>query len=155
MTRPLGMLKRTCSLTTFARFHWKRLVCFPFTFKAAYRAIDSRLSNLTDDLQLVVSIVWFIYDFSVFAFGTYSSIWLDTILGGHAPLWKTFGWNVVTNLFYLPGSFAGAFVSDWIGPRMCLIVGMTAQAVVGFIMSGCYEYLSLPKNVAGFVVVYG
>ena len=113
------------------------------------------MNNITNDRQLVVSIVWFIYDFSVFAFGTYSSIWLGTILGNDSPLWKIFGWNVVTNLFYLPGSFAGAFVSDWIGPRMCLIVGMTAQAVVGFIMSGCYEYLSLPKNVAGFVVVYG
>lgn len=104
---------------------------------------------------LIVSAVWFIYDFSVFAFNTYSSIWLDTILGNNAPLWKNFGWNVVVNLFYLPGSFAGAFISDWIGPRLCLVVGMSAQAIVGFIMSGCYQWLSLPKNVAGFVVVYG
>ncbi|CAL5873719.1 uncharacterized protein PFLUO_LOCUS8001 [Penicillium psychrofluorescens] len=111
------------------KFHWKRLI--------------------------VVSLVWFIYDFSVFAFNTYSSVWLDTILGSTAPLWKIFGWNVVVNALYLPGSFAGAFLSDWIGPRMCLMVGMTAQSVVGFIMSGCYEYLSIPKNVAGFVVVYG
>lgn len=62
---------------------------------------------------------------------------------------------MVVNLFYLPGSFAGAFVSDWIGPRKCLVLGMTAQAVVGFIMSGCYAYLRLPQNVAAFVVVYG
>jgi hypothetical protein len=27
--------------------------------------------------------------------------------------------------------------------------------VLGFIMSGCYEYLQRPQNIAAFVVVYG
>lgn len=79
---------RRYSLIIITRLHWKNL--------------------------LIVSIVWFIYDCSVFAFDTYSSIWLDVILAKSAPPWKVFGWNVV-NLFYLPVSFAGAFVSDWIG----------------------------------------
>jgi len=46
-------------------------------------------------------------------------------------------------------------VSDWIGPRNTLALGVLLQAVVGFIMSGCYKWLSMPKNVAAFVVVYG
>lgn len=95
------------------------------------------------------------YDFSVYSFGIYSSVWLKDILGDKAPLWKTFAWNTVINMFYMPGSFAGAFVSDWIGPGRCLALGVGLQAIVGFAMAGCYKYLSEPQNVAAFVVVYG
>ena len=58
-------------------------------------------------------------------------------------------------LFYLPGAFTGAFMSDWIGPGNTLVLGAGLQGVVGFIMAGCYEYLATAKNVAAFVVVYG
>ncbi|KMQ41606.1 MFS phospholipid transporter [Trichophyton rubrum] len=71
----------------------------------------------------VVSLIWFIYDFSAYSFGIYSSVWLKIVLGSSAPLWKTFGWNTVLNLFYIPGSFAGAWVSDWIGPSIFLSLG--------------------------------
>ncbi|KAJ5595080.1 Glycerophosphodiester transporter GIT2 [Penicillium hispanicum] len=111
------------------RFYWKRLV--------------------------VVSLIWFIYDFLTYSFGIYSSKWLDIIVGDHAPLWVTFGWTTLTYLFYVPGSALGAFVSDWIGPRQTLAIGVALQGVVGFIMSGCYKYLATHENVAAFVVVYG
>lgn len=65
------------------------------------------------------------------------------------------GWSVLTNSFYLPGSLSGAFVSDWIGPKLTLAIGMAGQGVVGFIMSGAYEKLATPEYVAAFVVVYG
>ncbi|KAF4260771.1 hypothetical protein CNMCM8812_001936 [Aspergillus fumigatus] len=104
---------------------------------------------------LVVSLIWFIYDFSAYSFGIYSSEWLSIILGDSAPLWKTFGWSTVTNLFYIPGSFLGALTSDWIGPRNTLALGVALQGIVGFIMAGCYVYLREAKNVAAFVVVYG
>lgn len=103
----------------------------------------------------VVSLVWFLYNFSVYAFNIYSSEWINTIQGENAPLWKALGWSTLANLFYIPGSVTGAFVSDWIGPRNTLALGVLLQAVVGFIMSGCYKWLSMPKNVAAFVVVYG
>lgn len=104
---------------------------------------------------LVVSTIWFIYDYSSYAFGTYSAPSVDNVLGPDAPMWKAFGWNTVINLFYIPGAFIGSYVSDWIGPRKALAYGVTAQAVVGFIMAGCYEKLAIPKNIGGFVVVYG
>jgi MFS family permease len=104
---------------------------------------------------LVVSTIWFIYDYSSYAFGTYSAPSVDNVLGADAPMWKTFGWNTVINLFYIPGAFIGSYVSDWIGPRKALAYGVTAQAVVGFIMAGCYEKLAIPKNIGGFCVVYG
>ncbi|PSS03475.1 major facilitator superfamily domain-containing protein [Coniella lustricola] len=105
---------------------------------------------------LVVSIIWFIYDFSSYPFGLYGSSILSSIYDSDtAPLTTIFGWNTVINLFYLPGTFIGAFVSDWIGPRYALALGVTLQAIVGFIMAGCYEQLAQAKYVAAFAVVYG
>ncbi|PGG96588.1 hypothetical protein GX51_07750 [Blastomyces parvus] len=103
----------------------------------------------------VVSLIWFVYDFSIYAFGIYSAAWLKLVLSDSAPLWKSFGWNTVLNLFYLPGAILGAFVSDWLGPRHALALGVFLQGGVGFIMAGCYQYLATAKNVAAFVVVYG
>ncbi len=59
------------------------------------------------------------------------------------------------NLFYIPGAMLGSVVSDWVGPRYALAGGVTAQAVVGFIMAGLYPHLAKPENVAAFAVVYG
>jgi MFS family permease len=102
----------------------------------------------------VVSLIWFVYDFSAYSFGIYSSSILATLNKGQ-PLWVTFGWNTLINLFYMPGCIAGGFLADKWGPRLTLVVGVLAQAVIGFVMAGAYEKLSLPGNVAGFVVVYG
>lgn len=104
---------------------------------------------------LVVSTIWFIYDFSAYSFSIYSSSFILIILGKSAPLWKTFGWNTLVNVFYLPGCISGAWISDWIGPRLALGWGVLAQAVIGFLMAGLYGTLATPTHVAGFVVVYG
>lgn len=104
---------------------------------------------------LVVSTIWFIYDFLTYSFGIYSSSWLTIILGDTYPLWKTFAWSTLINFFYLPGAFVGGFLSDWIGPKYCLALGVTVQGVLGFIMTGIYQYLNTPAHVAGFVVLYG
>ena len=105
----------------------------------------------------IVSTIWFIYDFSAYSFGIYATSILATLLGPHAPLWKSLAWNILINFFYLPGCLAGAFVADLpsMGPKKTLCIGVTLQAVVGFIMAGCYPYLNQPSNVAAFVVVYG
>src|SRR5215469_9212658 len=95
------------------------------------------------------------YDFGSYGFGIYSSYILDNLLGDDNRLWVTFGWNTLINLFYMPGCIFGAWLSDWIGPRYALTLGVTLQAIVGYIMAGCYQYLNKPSNVGGFVVVYG
>lgn len=102
---------------------------------------------------LCVSIVWFLYDFSVYAFGIYSSSILAGIYNDEAPLTTVFGWNTVINLFYLPGTLIGAFVSDWIGPKHALVLGVSLQAIVGFIMAAVYTKIS--QHIAAFAVVYG
>lgn len=104
---------------------------------------------------LLVSLIWFIYDFSAYSFSIYSSSWLYFIIGDTYPLWISFAWATVVNAFYLPGSFVGAFLSDWIGAKWCLIFGVVLQGVLGFIMTGLYKYLNTASHVAGFVVLYG
>lgn len=105
----------------------------------------------------IVSIIWFIYDFSAYSFGIYSSSILENLLGKEAPLWKSLAWNILINFFYMPGCIAGAFVADLpsMGPKRTLAIGVGLQGVIGFIMAGCYPWLKKPENVAGFVVVYG
>ncbi|KEF63503.1 uncharacterized protein A1O9_01481 [Exophiala aquamarina CBS 119918] len=103
----------------------------------------------------VVALIWFIYDFSSYSFSIYSSAWLVFLLPSTAPLWKAFGWNTVINLFYVPGAIAGAFLSDWIGPKYCLILGVWLQGIIGFIMTAIYKHLDQPSQVGGFVVMYG
>ncbi|KAM5341170.1 hypothetical protein ACJ41O_015279 [Fusarium nematophilum] len=102
---------------------------------------------------LCVSLIWFMYNFSVYAFGIYSSSILSGIYNDEAPLTTVFGWNTVINLFYIPGTMIGAFVSDWLGPKYTLCLGLSIQSVVGFIMAGVYGKIS--QHIAAFAVVYG
>lgn len=101
---------------------------------------------------LTVSIIWWIYDFSVYAFGIYSTPILNSIIPD-GDIYKTFGWNVVLNLFYIPGAFLGAIATDYFGPRVTLAIGIFLQAIIGFIMAGLYSHLM--EHVGAFVVVYG
>jgi len=78
---------------------------------------------------------------------------VNNITGGSADLVVVLGWNVVINLFYMPGTFFGAFLIDYLGPKYTMILGLLLQALIGFIMSGLY--VPLTKNVGAFAVVYG
>ncbi|KAJ3003994.1 hypothetical protein HKX48_001470 [Thoreauomyces humboldtii] len=104
---------------------------------------------------LAVSMIWFIYDFSSYAFSVFSSSILSTVVPAGSSMTLIFGWNTLINLFYIPGSMLGAPLSDKIGARWALIIGVVAQAVVGFIMAGLYDTLSQSRNIAAFVVVFG
>ncbi|KAL1840827.1 hypothetical protein VTK73DRAFT_3663 [Phialemonium thermophilum] len=104
----------------------------------------------------IVSLIWFIYDFSTYSFGIYSSTILANIFNdSSAPLTTIFGWNTVINLFYIPGTMLGGPFSDLVGPRWALIIGVSVQAIVGFIMAGDYANLSQPHMVGAFATVYG
>ncbi|KIW38864.1 uncharacterized protein PV06_08692 [Exophiala oligosperma] len=103
----------------------------------------------------VISIIWFVYNFSAYSFGIFASSWLVFILPSDAPLWKSFGMATAINSFWLPGSFFGAFLSDWIGPKWGLILGVFLQGIVGFAMTGAYGELNQPSRVAGFIILTG
>ncbi|KAF2857391.1 MFS phospholipid transporter Git1 [Piedraia hortae CBS 480.64] len=104
---------------------------------------------------MIVSAIWFIYDFSAYSFGLLSSQLLTNLLGDEKALWKSFGWNTLLNLFYMPGCLIGAWTSDWFGPKHALGYIVLVQAIIGFIMAGTYSYLAQPHYVGAFVVVYG
>ncbi|KAI5956234.1 hypothetical protein KGF54_000709 [Candida jiufengensis] len=100
----------------------------------------------------VISLIWFIYDFSVYSFGTFNTIIIGEIIP-NGSLYQQWGWSVVFNLFYMPGAFVGAFVGDYLGPRLTLALGVGIQGIIGFAMSAKLD--DLKKHVAGFVVVFG
>ncbi|KAG6373443.1 major facilitator superfamily domain-containing protein [Boletus reticuloceps] len=102
---------------------------------------------------LGISLAWFIYDFITYPFGLYSSTITDAVIGKSSSLGVVFGWSVVINLFYIPGTVIGAFVVDYLGPKNTMISGLLAQAVIGFIMSGLYTRIS--QHIGAFAVVYG
>ncbi|CDR46456.1 CYFA0S23e01156g1_1 [Cyberlindnera fabianii] len=101
---------------------------------------------------LIVSLIWFIYDYSAYAFGLFSSYVLANVMDD-SDLYQVFGWNVVINLFYIPGAFLGAIAADYFGPRLTLIIGVTCQSIIGYAMAGSFE--TLQHSTAGFVVLYG
>ncbi|KAJ3194625.1 hypothetical protein HDU83_008802 [Entophlyctis luteolus] len=103
----------------------------------------------------IISLIWFMYDFSSYSFGLFSSPILAAVYDDSAPLTTVFGWNTVINLFYIPGAMLGAPLSDKVGPRWALIIGVLAQAIVGFGMAGGYASLAQPSNVGAFAVIYG
>ncbi|KDQ13590.1 hypothetical protein BOTBODRAFT_33597 [Botryobasidium botryosum FD-172 SS1] len=100
-----------------------------------------------------VSITWFIYDFITYPFSIYSSTVVNSIVGDTTSLAVIFGWNVVINLFYMPGTLIGAFVVDYLGPKYTMVLGLTCQAIIGFFLSGFYVHLK--QHIAGFAVLYG
>lgn len=100
----------------------------------------------------IVSMIWFVYDFCAYAFGLYLSFILKIIIPD-GDLNKTFGWNIVLNLFYIPGAFLGAISSDYLGPRLTLVLGLVLQATFGIVLGALFPIL---KHLAGgFVVIYG
>ena len=100
----------------------------------------------------IVSLIWFIYDFSVYSFGTFNTIIIEQIIP-NGSLYQNWGWSVVFNLFYMPGTILGALSADYIGPRLTLALGVAAQGIIGIAMSACLG--TLRKHIAGFVVVFG
>lgn len=142
---PLSLLYLRIKLQEPEQFNRQKMQTYPYLL--IFRYYGLRL--------LVVSTIWFIYDFSAYSFSIYSSSWLAFLLPGKPPLWKAFGYNVIINLFYIPGAFIGAFVSDWIGPRYTLTIGVFLQGCIGFLMAGIYDHLDQPGQVGGFIVIFG
>ena len=70
-----------------------------------------------------------------------------------APLWQQWGWSVVFNLFYIPGSFLGAFSADYLGPRLTLAIGVGLQERYWVYYVSLFERVK--KQVAAFTVVFG
>jgi hypothetical protein len=111
---------------------------------------------------LMVSAVWFLYDFCSYAFYLFQddmikNVYPDTKLDGAGTIWIRFGWEVVISLFYMPGCIAGSYLADMpsIGPKKLLIGSLLLQGVVGFILAKTAPSLLTPSAVGGFVFLFG
>lgn len=72
----------------------------------------------------------------------------------NGTLYTSLGWGTLINAFYVPGTLAGAFIVDYLGPKYCMIFGLLMQAIFGFALSGAYDRL-VPDHIAGFAIMYG
>jgi MFS family permease len=102
---------------------------------------------------LAVSFCWFLYDWITYPFGMYAGDITSAATGPNPTLYQTLGWGCLVNFFYVPGAFVGAWMSDWLGPKYCMVFGSVMQAAFGFGLSGGYEYFK--QRVVGFAIVYG
>ncbi|KAF9063077.1 major facilitator superfamily domain-containing protein [Rhodocollybia butyracea] len=137
-------------------FIWRLSMEEPDSYKKSSMKKSQNSLHACYSSLLVISRCHFgnmIYDFITYPFGIYSSSIVDSITGGSEALPVVFGWNIIINLFYVPGAVGGAFVVDYLGPKYCMITGLLCQAVIGFIMSGAY--VKLTSHIAAFAVVYG
>ncbi|WWD18375.1 hypothetical protein CI109_102825 [Kwoniella shandongensis] len=103
---------------------------------------------------LAVSITWFLYDWITYPFGLYATPITD-VADPNGTLYTSIGWGTLINFFYVPGTVAGAFIVDYLGPKYTMIFGLCMQALFGFILSGCYNLLTEPKRISGFAIMYG
>lgn len=102
---------------------------------------------------LVTGGIWFLYDFVSYSFGIFS----DTILAVAVPnntLMQTFEWNIVLNIFYPFGAFAGALVIDRLGRKWLMGSGFFIQAVIGIILGALAPQI-INNAFPAFVILYG
>lgn len=99
-----------------------------------------------------VCISWFIYDWVSYPAGLYSSYFVSRIVPDN-NLYQSLGWSCLINAFYLPGTIIGALVTDRLGPKNTMIIGLLCQCVIGFALAGSFE--TLKGNLPGLVVLYG
>ncbi|KAG4304672.1 hypothetical protein PORY_002065 [Pneumocystis oryctolagi] len=99
-----------------------------------------------------ISLVWFMYNFTSYSFGIYFAPILQSI-SKDMKLSNIFGWATFIYLFYLPGSFCGAILTDYVEPKNVLAIGVFIQGSIGFIIASFYN--SLKNNIPIFVLLYG
>lgn len=102
--------------------------------------------------MILVSLIWFLYDFCSYSFGIFSPQIIGIVVK-NSDLHTIFGWNTLFYVFYLPGTLLGAFASDYFGPRLTLCFGAVMQGIVGFIMTS--QYGTLIEHAAPFIVAFG
>ncbi|KAI7871536.1 major facilitator superfamily domain-containing protein [Spinellus fusiger] len=102
---------------------------------------------------LIASGLWFVYDFIAFPSGIFSSVIISSVSKGDSLI-EVMAWNILLYGFYLPGAIGGAFAVDKIGRRNTLVIGLFAQGIVGMILGGTYELISV-NCFPMFVIMYG
>ena len=99
-----------------------------------------------------ISTVWFIYNFTTYSFNVFS-INIIKFAAPESDIYDSWKWAVVLNCFYLPGTLLGSYLTDILGPRYCLILGISVQLVLGVIVGTLWT--KIIPNFGLFLTVYG
>ncbi|CEH17583.1 Inorganic phosphate transporter [Ceraceosorus bombacis] len=100
-----------------------------------------------------VSLSWFIYDWVSYPAGLYSSFFVSELVPDN-DLQISLWYGVLINAFYIPGTIIGALLSDRLGPKNTMILGLFIQAAFGFGLAGGFGALR-NESIAGIIVLYG
>ena len=102
---------------------------------------------------LFFGLSWFCYDMFSSGFSSVESIIFELILGPSATKKKVWEWNVLFEIFYLVGAFAGSQVAARCGIRYVCFIATMLQGVIGLVLYFCLP--SLKHNVGVFTLLYG
>ena len=86
---------------------------------------------------IATCLVWFVYDYVSYPASIFSGIFIDNV-NPSKDVGKTLGWQTLLTVWYLPGTFGGALISQAIGPKYTMILGSAIQGVLAFIMAALY-----------------
>ncbi|KAI8900872.1 major facilitator superfamily domain-containing protein [Globomyces pollinis-pini] len=100
-----------------------------------------------------ISFIWFIYALCSYPFGLYAATITATVLPEDHTLSDQYFWDFVILLFYMPGAIGGAFLTNKIGPKYGMMIGLILQSVFAAILALNYETLS--QRIEVFALMYG
>ncbi|XBW35374.1 hypothetical protein QEN19_000939 [Hanseniaspora menglaensis] len=96
---------------------------------------------------------WFCYDMFSSGFSSVESIIFELILGKNSTYKKVWEWNLLFEIFYLVGAFAGSQIASRFGIRYVCFVATMIQGVIGLVLYFCLP--TLKHNVGVFTLLYG
>ncbi|KAL6925983.1 hypothetical protein ACO0SA_000593 [Hanseniaspora valbyensis] len=102
---------------------------------------------------LFFGLSWFCYDMFSSGFSSVESIIFEIILGPSASKKKVWEWNLLFEIFYLVGTFAGSQIAARFGVRYVCFIATMLQGVIGLVLYFCLP--SLKHNVGVFTLLYG
>lgn len=90
---------------------------------------------------MIPTLLWMSYNFIYYPASVFSTLILDKV-ADNASVISTCSWNILISVFYLIGNSVSFLTVDTIGRRWTAILGLLGQALVAFIVGGCYEQLT-------------
>ncbi|QSZ30404.1 hypothetical protein DSL72_004927 [Monilinia vaccinii-corymbosi] len=100
------------------------------------------------------SSAFFLYDFVNFPNGIMSAAIINDIVPGKNVRTVAL-WQLILAVFPIPGVLLGMWLVNRVGRRWTGVLGFAGYVVLGVVIGGCYERLTVPENLPAFVMLYG
>lgn len=90
---------------------------------------------------MIPTILWMAYNFIFYPASVFSTLILDKV-ADNASIISTCSWNILIFVFQLIGQSISCLAVDTLGRRWTAMLGFFGQALVAFIVGGCYQQLT-------------